>query len=934
MTSPPGTELGLSASLAENLQNITEALAATGTQREVIEIVLAPAVQALGATAGIVLLVDQADQQLKIAGSQGYEDLNLTVWQEGKVEDHVLISDILRMQEALYFEQVGELKAAYPELERRTGALAAVSSAMLPMFLDRRPLGVIVLDFTHPHHFTSAERRFLKILAAQCAIALGRAEAIQTLEARVEERTRQLEEERAAQEVFVTFTEAVGSETELPSLVRQAITVLQSRFLGASIGYYEEEEGLWKARVWSSDMNPALIAVVSAGLPSETPIFEKVLRTRQPEFTDAWDAEREGILLSEEYGAVAGYPLLVNGELHSLLAVGLRDSRYWNEADRRLVRAVGRGLNLALERTQIARQLTIQNAELQARTQALEAFADLTRDLTLTTDPLLLIRRAQEVMLSMLADGAALYYVPEGDRWYARSQHGLPLQPELQASIDDGLPYAETHNVLIPWTTGQPFYQDVYDRDTDGLASVVDQIGATAMLPLRMEGELMGVLGFGLFQQRRWSSVDRVVLETVVQSLELALDRAAKTRRLQEERAALEAFAHFTEVVGSETDVHTLVRQAIALLGDVSTADSVYVERDGGLFKATVWNPQVDPALLARLRAGFLLERSSLAPVLQANTAAFIEHWNATAQWIEESMHFQAMAGYPIFKEGEVQNVLIIGSQTSATWSERDKGIFRAVGHSLNLALDRARHAQDLTDRTQQLEELTQELQAFTYSASHDLRTPVRHVMGFTELAQKALADTPNEKAYQHMEVVKQGALRMTAMIDGMLLLSRSGREALHPQLVNLDDLVLQAQQDAGAEFGDHPVHWDIGALPQVWGNRAMLQQVMTNLLSNAVKYSSTREVSQVRVWAQESQEEWTIAVKDNGVGFNPDYAQKLFGIFQRLHTERQFKGTGVGLATVRRIVLKHGGRVSAESVEHEGATFSFTLPKNSLIRP
>ena len=198
MTSQPSPDLGPFEPLAEKLQGITEALAATGTQREVIEIVLTPAVQALGATAGIVLLVDETDQQMTIAGSQGYEDGVPTLWQDGPIEHHVLISDILRMKEARYFEHTGALKEAYPELEGRTGGLFPVANATLPMFLDHWPLGVIVLDFTEPHHFTPAERRFLTILSGQCAVALGRAEATRTLEARVEERTRQLEEEQRA----------------------------------------------------------------------------------------------------------------------------------------------------------------------------------------------------------------------------------------------------------------------------------------------------------------------------------------------------------------------------------------------------------------------------------------------------------------------------------------------------------------------------------------------------------------------------------------------------------------------------------------------------------------------------------------------------------------------------------------------------------------
>ncbi|WP_407572679.1 GAF domain-containing protein [Deinococcus altitudinis] len=781
MTLSPGPDLGPFALLAENLQDITEALAAATTQREVIEIVLTPAVQALGAVAGIVLLVDHTDQQMKIAGSQGYEDVTLTIWQEGPIDDHVLISDILRMREAVYFEHKGALKEAYPNLESRTGALAAVANATLPMFLDHRPLGVIVLDFKEPHTFTPAERRFLRILSAQCAVALGRARATVTLEARVEERTRQLEErtrqlgeERAAQEAFVAFSEAVGARTDLTELVNEAIKVLGVRFPGASVGYYEEEDHLWKARIWSDDLSPEQVAVITAGLPAETPLFAEVSRTRQPVFTDAWDARKERVATSEAYGAGAGYPLLVDGDVQSLFTIGLRKIRRWSEADRALLRSVGRGLSLALERSVQSNRLQAQNAELDARSRALDAFAELTRDLTVHEDASVLIHRAQQVVLSLLPAGYCLYFEPDIKKaqWVLGAQTGDLRNDDLQAVASRGLPYEEAGNLLTPFTTLEPFYQDEYARDTDNLEGMVAHLGASATFPVLVRGQPRGVFAVVLFGARRpWSTVERAVMETVVRSLGLALERA----------------------------------QGIAEL---------------------------------------------------------------------------------------------------------------------------AERSRELQQANQDLQVANEELEAFTYSASHDLRTPVRHVMGFAELAQKALEGRPNEQAQRYMDVVKQAALRMSALIDGMLVLSRSGRQELKTQTVDLNDLTTQAQQDVASEFAGQPVRWVIGELPRVQGDPEMLQQVMTNLLSNAVKYSAKRPQSEVEVWSEESASGWTIHVKDNGVGFDPAYAQKLFGIFQRLHPEREFEGTGVGLATVRRIVLKHGGQVKAESQEHSGATFSFTLPK------
>ncbi|WP_407571755.1 GAF domain-containing protein [Deinococcus altitudinis] len=928
MTLHPGTDSGSLDQLSAYIQEITEALAATTTQREVIEIVLTPAVKAIGASAGIVLSVDETDQQLKIAGSQGYEDGPPTLWQEGPIDDNVLIADILRMKEARYFEDAGALKAAYPELERRTDGLLPVANATLPMFLDGQPLGVIVLDFIEPHLFTPAERRFLKILSAQCAIALGRAQATVLLEAQVEVRTRQLKEEQAAQEAFVAFTEAVGSETELSALVRQAITVLQSRFPGSSVVYYEEEEALWKARFWSQDLHPALVEVITSGLPSETPLFAQVLQARQPVFTDAWNAEREGVASSEEYGAATNSPLLINGELRGLLAVGLRETRTWNDADRALVRAVGRSLNLALERTEIARQVMLQNAELQARTLALEAFSELTRDLGVTTDPLLLIRRAQEVVLPMLSDGAALYYVPEGDRWSCRVQHGTLHSPGLQAAVDAGLPYAESPNLLIPWTTGQPFYQDVYDRARAQLPSWLGHISASVALPLRVEGQLTGLLVFVLYHQRTWTSVDRVVLETAVQSLELALDRAAKTRRVDEERTALEAFTRFTEAVGSEADVQALVRRAITLLEDTCEVEAAYFQRDGDVFKVTVWSPQFDPTLLPLLQQGFLLQHSGIAKVLRQNTAAYIDHWNDTGLLIEETGVYRAVAGYPYQVDGALESVLMIGSKTTATWDERTRGIFRAVGRSLDLALDRARQTQTVTAQRDALEASMQELQAFSHSVSHDLRTPLRHMTGFLHLARTSLDGKLDERSARYLDVVEQAGTEMNTLIDAMLDLSRAAQQDLRPRIVDLSKLMTHIQATLVPDMLTRNVQWEVAPMPEVWGDWDALTRVMTQLTENALKFTRGCDPAVIRVRGEDQGEAWKVSVQDNGLGFDPRYQDRLFNMFQRLHSTKEASGTGVGLASVRRLILKHGGQVFAEGQVGEGATFGFTLPK------
>ncbi|WP_407572877.1 GAF domain-containing protein [Deinococcus altitudinis] len=960
MPLPSGADPEPFAPLAEYIQEITEALAATTTQREVIEIVLTPAVQAIGASAGIVLSVDETDQQMKIAGSQGYEDGPPTLWQEGPINDNVLIADILRMKEALYFEDAGALKEAYPELESRTGGLLPVANATLPMFLDGQPLGVIVLDFTEPHHFTPAERRFLKILSAQCAIALGRAQATVLLEDHVEartrqlaERTHQLEDEQAAQAAFVAFTETVGSETDLFSLVREAVKALQSRFPGASIVYYEEEDTVWKGRVWSDDLNPELVAVISAGLPGDTPLFAQMLQAREPVFTDVWDAERERVASSEEYGAAANYPLEIGGELHWLLSIGLRDTRIWSEADRGLVRAVGRGLNLALERTETARQLALQNAELQARTQALEAFADLTRDLVLTTDPLLLIGRALEVVMSMLPTGAAMYLVPEGERWYSRVQHGSVNSPEMQAAVDAGLPYAQAQNLLASWTTGEPQFQNVYQQDGTELASIVAHIQATATLPLRIEGKLTGVLAFVLFAQRAWSSVDRAVLETVVRSLELALDRArqadtlkAKNAELEARTQALEGFALLTRDFSLEHDPVNLVGRAQELiLSLLPEGTSTYYELQEDVWQLRSHRGDFhDLALLEVLKGGVSrgtilnLERplETRRPYYQGN---FDIETTTVAR--EAFQIIGATAALPIFVSDQVQGVLVFGLYEAQVWSAPDRAVLETVARSLGLALERSLAAQELVEQRDALDvqaasllTANEELQAFSYSVSHDLRTPVRHMLGFLQLARTSLDGKLDERTARYLDVVGQAGEQMNALIDAMLDLSRAAQQTLRPQVVDLNKMVRQIQATLLSDLLTRNVQWEVTDLPEVWGDRDALTQVLIQLMENALKFTRTRDPAIIRVWAEDQGEAWKVCVGDNGLGFDPRYQDRLFNLFQRLHSQQEASGTGVGLASVRRLILKHGGRVFAEGQIGEGATFGFTLPKTSMPRP
>lgn len=235
---------------------------------------------------------------------------------------------------------------------------------------------------------------------------------------------------------------------------------------------------------------------------------------------------------------------------------------------------------------------------------------------------------------------------------------------------------------------------------------------------------------------------------------------------------------------------------------------------------------------------------------------------------------------------------------------------------------------QRVRKRTEQLELANKELEAFSYSVSHDLRAPLRHINGFVEILQSSAEETLDEQSRSFLDTIADSARQMGRLIDDLLAFSRAGRVELRLVPVKLDSLVTEAVRELRHETEGREVRWQMGSLPEVQGDPAMLRQAFINLLSNALKYSRPRSITEIEVKSSETPEEHVISVRDNGVGFDPAYAHKLFGVFQRLHTAQEFEGTGIGLAIVRRVVARHGGRIWAEGAIDRGATFYFSLPK------
>lgn len=230
--------------------------------------------------------------------------------------------------------------------------------------------------------------------------------------------------------------------------------------------------------------------------------------------------------------------------------------------------------------------------------------------------------------------------------------------------------------------------------------------------------------------------------------------------------------------------------------------------------------------------------------------------------------------------------------------------------------------------RTAQLEAANKELEAFSYSVSHDLRSPLRAVNGFSRILQEDYAEILPEDGQELLTLIQESAGQMGQLIDDLLAFSRLGRQPLNRQQVELREVIERAFKELHEDLQDRQVDINVGELPPCYCDTALITQLVINLLSNAIKFTRHREVARIEIGAYVQEDEQVYYVRDNGAGFDMRHADKLFGVFQRLHLPEEYEGTGVGLALVQRIALRHGGRVWADGEPDQGATFYVALPR------
>lgn len=341
-----------------------------------------------------------------------------------------------------------------------------------------------------------------------------------------------------------------------------------------------------------------------------------------------------------------------------------------------------------------------------------------------------------------------------------------------------------------------------------------------------------------------------------------------------------------------------------------TSLDLLCVASVGGYFKQL--NPRWETTL------GFTIQELLASPFIEFVHPDDRERTQAEVQRLTEGLVTLSFENRYRCKDGSYRWFL---------WNAVPDAEGRLVYAAARDVTERRQMEEQLQLRAGQLETANKELEAFSYSVSHDLRAPLRAIDGFSLILLEDYADTLDAEGQRLLGVVRDNTQKMSQLIDDLLAFSRIGRAQIAASTIHMRALVQELLEELKPTLGERAVHFEVKPLPEVRGDRAMIRQVVVNLLANAVKFTRPRPRAEIEVGARVDNGQAIYYVKDNGAGFDMQYANKLFGVFQRLHRQEEFEGTGVGLAIVQRVVHRHGGRVWAEGKVNEGATFYFSLP-------
>jgi PAS domain S-box-containing protein len=496
-----------------------------------------------------------------------------------------------------------------------------------------------------------------------------------------------------------------------------------------------------------------------------------------------------------------------------------------------------------------------------------------------------------------------------------RVRDKLKIEVEERSSLldltHDSIFVRDMNSIITYWNQGaEEFYgwtpKEVTGKRSDELMSTVfpkalEQIRAELLETNKWEGELTRTKADGtqVIVASRWS-LRRNQQEHPVAILETSNDITVRKRREEEIQALNQELAKQSRLL-DQTHDSILFRNMNGLI--------TYWNR--GAQELYGWSPE---------EAIGKCSHELLRTILPAPIEDIDRELLRTSVWEGELKHTKADGAE-----------VVVASRWSLSRDDKGQPIVMETNNDITERRRREDEIrklnQELANWTVKLDASNKELEAFAYSISHDLRAPLRHMTGFAELLRKSAITSLNEKSMHYVMMILEASNRMGSLIDDLLGFSRISRAEAHNSTVRLEQLVQEAVAEVGQDSNERKIAWKIDPLPEWYGDRSMLRLALVNLISNAVKFTRTQPQPEIEIGCTEHKKDHVILfVKDNGVGFDMKYSNKLFGVFQRLHAQEAFEGTGIGLATVQRIAHRHGGRVWAEGIVDGGATFYFSL--------